>query len=340
MEAVAWIVHPAAGLALALFVSVLFSGRGRQWEAVAFASALLLLLAVLGADWDVHPAAGMLLYYFGSAAYGTWQRRWPALLAALGASVLFMLAGAGWMIYPLAVMVMIWLFTAAFSFVGRGNRSPGGSTPPAALPEHAGGFSFTRHWPSQKGREKVPAAQAQSKVPLSKTAAASDPYTDWMRDSRLPGEARAQLVALNLRTREALTHLCGLGQQGSEAQYSEAQYSEAQYSEAQYSEAQYSEAQYSEAQYLARAIREEYVPTAVNSYLKLPRTRADTDPIEGGKTGRDLLREQLDLLLDAVQSIIDTSLKAGGREMLTHQRFLEDRFGKSAEARQADDLKV
>ena len=54
----------------------------------------------------------------------------------------------------------------------------------------------------------MPASQTQSKVPLSKTASPdTDPYTDWMRDSRLPGEARAQLVALNLRTKEALTHL-------------------------------------------------------------------------------------------------------------------------------------
>ncbi|QFP76763.1 hypothetical protein [Deinococcus sp. AJ005] len=310
MEAIAWIVHPAAGMALALFASVLFSRRGQQWEAVAFASSLLLLLAVLGADWDVHPAAGMLLGYFGSTAFGHWQKRWPALLAALVASGFFMLGGASWMIYPLAIMFMIWLFTAAFSYMGRGSKSVEEGKSPAELPEHAGGFSFGS-WFGEKEKVVVPAAQAQGKVPLSKIAApAPEPYTDWMRDSRLPGEARAQLIALNLRTKEALTHLHGLGQQGSEAEY------------------------------LARAIREEYVPTAVNAYLKLPPTRADTAIIEDGKTGRDLLREQLDLLLDAVQGIIDTTLMAGGREMLTHKRFLEDRFGKSADARNADDLKV
>ncbi|GGO28996.1 hypothetical protein [Deinococcus humi] len=313
MEAVAWIVHPAAGLALGLFASVLFSKRGRQWEAVAFASALLLLLAVLGADWDVHPAAGMLLGYFGSTAFGHWQKRWPALLAALVASGFFMLVGADWMIFPLAVMGLIWLFTAAFSFVGRSDKTQVGAAPkaPAELPEQAGGFSLgswfgagEKHW------ELVTATPAPARVPGPKVAPqpAADPYTEWMRDSRLPGEARAQLVALNLRTKEALTHLHGLDQQGSEAEY------------------------------LARAIREEYVPTAVSAYLKLPRTRADTAPIEGGKTGRDLLREQLDLLLEAVQDILDATLQAGGRELLTHQRFLEDRFGTAAE--KADDLKV
>ncbi|MDV6374919.1 hypothetical protein [Deinococcus arenicola] len=314
MEAIAWIVHPAAGMALVLFASVLFSGRGRQWEAVAFASALLLLLAVLGASWDVHPAAGMLLGYFGSAAYGNWQKRWPALLAALVASGLFMLGGAGWMIYPLAIMGLIWLFAAAASFIGRSEKSFESGQTPAELPEHAGGFSFGSLL-GQKGfgeKEKEAVPVSPGKVPLAKAAAPAetDQYTDWMRDSRLPGEARAQLIALNLRTKEALKHLHELGQQGSEAEY------------------------------LSRAIREEYVPTAVNAYLKLPRTRADTAPIQDGKTGRDLLRGQLDLLLDAVQDILDTTLAAGGREMLTHQRFLQDRFGKSAEAGKADDLKV
>jgi hypothetical protein len=311
MEAVAWIVHPAAGLALGLFASVLFSKRGRQWEAVAFASALLLLLAVLGADWDVHPAAGMLLGYFGSSAFGHWHKRWPALLAALVASGLFMLAGADWMVFPLAIMGLIWLFTAAFSSMGRSGETQEDSRAPAELPEQAGGLPLGSWFGAgEKQREKVTAPHAPARVPTPKAAPqpAADPYTEWMRDSRLPGEARAQLVALNLRTREALTHLHGLGQQGSEAEY------------------------------LARAIREQYVPTAVSAYLKLPRTRADTAPIEGGKTGRDLLREQLDLLLEAVQDILDATLQAGGRELLTHQRFLEDRFGVAAE--KADDLKV
>lgn len=200
LAAVAWIVHPAAGLALGLFSVVLFSRRGQPWTAVAFASALLLLLAVLGAGWVAHPAAGMLLGYFGATAFGHWQRRWPALLAAL--------------------------------------------------------------------------------------------------------------VALNLRIKEALAQLHGLGQQGSESGY------------------------------LARAIREEYVPTAVNGYLKLPSTRADSVPIEGDRTGRDLLREQLDLLLDAVQDILDTTLRAGARELLTHQRFLEDCFGRSADTTPSGELKV
>lgn len=327
MEAVAWIVHPAAGVALGLFASVLFSKRGRPWEAVALAAALLLLLAVLGAGWAVHPAAGMLLGYFASTAFSRRHRRWPALLTALVASGFFMLAGADWLVFPLAVMALIWLTTAGFSLVGRSDGKPDapkGPKTPAELPEHAGGY-WSGLWfgEGERGegeKEVLPAARAGVPVAQAATPPPNDPYTDWLRDSRLPGEARAQLVALNLRTREALTHLQGLDQHGNGAGFSEARY-------------------------LARAIREEYVPTAVGAYLKLPRTRADTVPIEGDRTGRDLLREQLDLLLDAVQGILDATLQAGGRELLTHGRFLEDRFGPATaggktDAGKVDDLKV
>ncbi|MFK7601353.1 hypothetical protein ACI3L1_03980 [Deinococcus sp. SM5_A1] len=46
------------------------------------------------------------------------------------------------------------------------------------------------------------------------------------------------------------------------------------------------------------------------------------------------------MLLDAVQGIIATTLKAGGREMLTQGRCLKDQFGRPADACNADDLKV
>ncbi len=307
-----WVVHPLAGMGLAFFASVLFTRRGRQWPAVALASGALLLLAVLGAGWVVHPAAGMLLGYFGSSAFGHWQRRWAALLTALIASLAFMAGGASWMIFPLTVMGFVWLMTAAFSFMrpaATGRPPADAPHPPAALPQQAGGLPFGG-WSRQ--REKEPVAASRNDVSPAKPAAvpadAADSYTAWLRDDRLPGEARAQLVALNLRTREALAQLRELGQEGGEAGY------------------------------LARAIRDEYVPTAVGAYLRLPRTRADTVALEGGKTGRDLLLEQLELLLNAVQDILDSAFQTGSRELLTHQRFLEDRFQQVSARKKSGDL--
>ncbi|MEF2277852.1 hypothetical protein V3W47_06035 [Deinococcus sp. YIM 134068] len=295
-----WVVHPLAGLALAFYASVIFSPRGREWRLVAVCVVLVGLLAVLGADWIVHPASGMLLGFFGSRAFHKWRRSWPSLLVGLVGALFFMTLGASWLIFPLMVMGMIWLFTAAFQATA-GTRRPGAleSGAVTALPEAAEGLPLGTFGGKGKERELVPvgARPTQAKTqqaPLQEPA----PLATFVRDERLPGEARAQLAALDLRVREALTHLKAVGQEGGETAY------------------------------LARAIRDEYAPTAVQGYLKLPPTLANTQPLEDGKTGRDLLREQLDILLDAVQDILGTALRSGGQELLTHQRFLREKFRK------------
>lgn len=301
LDAFGWVVHPLAGFALALWASVIFSPRGKHAAQVGRAAAVIVLLAVLGADWVVHPAAGMLLGFLGSRAFHRWQTNWPALLVGLIGGVFFMALGATWLMFPLFVMGMIWLSTAAFT-ANAGHRTPGldaGETV-SALPEHAGGLPFGTFGEREalpvpggkrRGHTQPPPPQAPNPAP--------DALAAYVRDERLPGEARAQIAALDLRTREALTHLENLGQQGSEAAY------------------------------LARAVRQEYAPTAVQAYLRLPPTLANVTPLQDGKTGRDLLREQLDLLLNAVQDILGTALRSGGQDLLTHQRFLEEKFRKA-----------
>ncbi|WP_216317925.1 hypothetical protein [Deinococcus aestuarii] len=318
-----WVVHPLAGLALAFWASVIFSGRGRFWQPVALAAGWIVLLAVLGAEWVVHPAAGMLLGFFGSRAFGDWhsprwRRRWPGLLAGLVAGVFFMALGAGWLAFPLSVMGMIWFFTALPTLRATETARLDSAASPAALPEQAGGVPmgyFPGHWSGHaEARAERRAARRQAKrarreqegreevTPTAPPPPVPDPAPSlaaYVHDERLPGEARAQLAALDLRTGEALTHLETAGQGGSEAAY------------------------------LARAIRDEYAPTAVQAYLKLPPTLANVEPLEDGKTGRDLLREQLDLLLGGVQDLLGTALRSGGKELLTHGRFLEDKFRKA-----------
>lgn len=297
-----WIVHPLAGVALAHFASVIFTRRGKQPAHVARAAGILALLAVLGASWVVHPAAGMLLGAFASRAFRRRRDDRPALVAVLLSAGLFMVMGAGWVIFPLAVMTMLALMGGMMA-AGRRDAERDEETPVQALPRQAGGLPLGTFGAEP---EPVPVAQRVAQagaapsnaVQPSPVQSQPDPFTALQLDARLPGEVRAQLVALDLRTREALTHLKAQGQAGSEAEY------------------------------LARTIREQYAPDSVNAYLKLPRTRADVTPIEGSKTGKDLLMDQLDLLLSAVQDILDRTLKAGGQELLTHQRFLEDKFRK------------
>lgn len=293
------LVHTLAGLSLALWASVIYTLRGRDPRAVLAVTAVLVALTLIGAGWLPHPAAGMLLGFFGMRAFHRWRGQWPALLAGLVAAVLFMLLGAWWLIFPLVVMAFAWMVTLMFATLdgSREREEASGEGGPAALPEQAGGFPFG----TRKEPEAVPVGQAAASLPKNTAQPRSpldDPFTALQLEQRLPGEARAQLVALDLRTKEALSHLEKQGQTGSQAAYS------------------------------VRAIRAEYAQASVQAYLNLPRTRADTAPIDGGKTGKDLLIEQLDMLLNAVQDILDGTLKAGGQELLTQQRFLEERFGK------------
>ncbi|GHF30652.1 hypothetical protein HNQ07_000694 [Deinococcus metalli] len=296
-DAVAWIVHPAAGFALAHWASVLYSRLGKNPAFLLRAALILLVLSVLGAGWVLHPAAGMLLGYFGSRAFHRWRQDGTALLAGLLAAALFMVQGATWLIFPLGVMAVVWVFTALSTGAWPGRETTGPSAEPAALPEHAGGLPMM---PTAPGRAEpvMPAAYVPPRRHASAAPDGTDPFTALQLDDRLPGDVRAQLVALDLRTAEALNHLKALGQEGSEGAY------------------------------VARAIRDEYAPASVRAYLNLPRTQADVTPIEGDRTGHDLLREQLDLLLGAVQDILAGALRSGGQDLLTHQRFLREKFGK------------
>ncbi|MCP2013739.1 hypothetical protein L1280_000867 [Deinococcus sp. HSC-46F16] len=304
LEAFAWIVHPLAALTLAHWAFVIFSGRGKHAAEVGRAAAGIALMAVLGADWIVHPAAGMLLGYLGSRGFHRWQRDWRALLVGVLAGLIFMALGADWLVFPLTVMGLIWVFSAPASLwtAGKSPQVIGDARASAALPEQAGGLPLGDL--TSREREAMPVGGAVASANAARRAQEppvpddGDALTALTRDERLPGEARAQLIALDLRTREALRHLDAQGQGASEGAY------------------------------LARAVRREYAPAAAQAYLKLPPTLANTQPLEDSKTGRDLLREQLDLLLEAVAEVLDGALRSGGQELLTHGRFLREKFRK------------
>lgn len=303
MPDLGWVVHVLAAFATANFAATVFSGRARDFALLAMASGLVILTAFLGADWVVHPAAGMLLaFLLGWLDGGTrrWQQQLPMLGVALLSAAAFMVLGAGWLIYPLVVVLIIMGFAFLNNWRSASSMSsvePGQSQ--GALPEQAGGLPFS---PGQAG-EAVPVSVAPASTPAAAKPVAApqvtpaDALTALHHDARLPAEARALLVALDLRTAEVQRALQSQGQTGTEAAYQ------------------------------ARAIREEYAPTAVQAYLKLPRSNADTLPIEGSKTGRDLLCEQLNILLDATQRLLEASARSGGQELLTNGRFLREKFG-------------
>jgi hypothetical protein len=74
-------------------------------------------------------------------------------------------------------------------------------------------------------------------------------------------------------------------------------------------------------------IHDDFAPTAVRGYLALPRATADTQPVQDGKTGAQLLDEQLTLLDGALDDIVAEARTHGADGLLASYRFLQNKFG-------------
>jgi hypothetical protein len=72
----------------------------------------------------------------------------------------------------------------------------------------------------------------------------------------------------------------------------------------------------------------DYLPTALQAYLDLPRSYADRKVVSEGKTSLGLLIEQLDLLADQMDQIADAVHRADTDKLVAHGRFLAEKFGK------------
>ncbi|WP_407538213.1 hypothetical protein Q0M94_08865 [Deinococcus radiomollis] len=343
LDSVSWIVHPLAGMTLAFLASVIFNRQRRQWPVVLGAVGLLLVLSVLGADWVVHPAAGLSIALLASTVFHAWRREWKTVLAAVLALLVFSALGAGWAVFPLMGLGLAWLMKVVFSGelfrAAPQERSAAFlAGTPAALPAQGGGEAFAvgafsvdtvqervtaraerrvqkrvaklerkaerLGLPLRVSLEKSPSEPVAAALPAAIPAPAGG-LLALSRDERLPDDARARLGALHFRCREALDYLKAHGQDGAGPGF------------------------------LLRQIETDYAPEAARAYLKLPPSLAGVTPLQDGKTGRDLLNEQLDLLLSAVADIMKDAAQAGSQHLLAHQRFLKDRF-----ARPNDELKL
>jgi hypothetical protein len=79
--------------------------------------------------------------------------------------------------------------------------------------------------------------------------------------------------------------------------------------------------------YVLVACATDYLPTAVQAYLDLPRGYADHHVVADGKTPLDLLAEQLDLLSNEIDDIVENINAADSGRLLAHGRFLAEKFG-------------
>jgi hypothetical protein len=73
----------------------------------------------------------------------------------------------------------------------------------------------------------------------------------------------------------------------------------------------------------------DYLPTALESYLNLPRAYANRVPVSQGRTARQVLLDQLALLEAKLGEVLEAVAKGDTDRLLAHGRFLEDRFAVS-----------
>lgn len=81
--------------------------------------------------------------------------------------------------------------------------------------------------------------------------------------------------------------------------------------------------------YAVVATATQYLPEAVTGYLRLPRDWADTRPLDGQKTALMILIDQLELLAATMDKIFDAANRADAQALITHGRFLQEKFGHS-----------
>lgn len=70
----------------------------------------------------------------------------------------------------------------------------------------------------------------------------------------------------------------------------------------------------------------DYLPTALQNYLNLPPAFANIHPVKDGKTARQLLGEQLDLLDQEMKEIVTDMSRDDSQKLVVHGRFLQDKF--------------
>jgi hypothetical protein len=86
--------------------------------------------------------------------------------------------------------------------------------------------------------------------------------------------------------------------------------------------------------YSVVATATDYLPEAVGGYLRLPRDWADTRPIDGRKTALMVLIEQLELLGVTMDKILDAANRSDAQALIAHGKFLDAKFGHSADGGQ------
>ena len=82
--------------------------------------------------------------------------------------------------------------------------------------------------------------------------------------------------------------------------------------------------------YAVRQTAMTYLPEALSKYMSLPRAYAERQIVQDGKTSHDILLEQLTLMETKVHEVADSVIERTSQRLVTHGRFIADRFGESS----------
>jgi hypothetical protein len=78
--------------------------------------------------------------------------------------------------------------------------------------------------------------------------------------------------------------------------------------------------------YLIERTARDYLPAAVDAYLRLPADYVSAQPASRGRSALQVLVEELDLLDDEMRRIAELVHRTDMDRLLAHRRFLVDRF--------------
>lgn len=283
-------------------------GRSRDLAPLVVAGVLLFaMMNIFGLDWLAHPVAGLGLAWYASLVF---RRRLPLqrIALALGLLGLAAVSGAHWVVYPLGGLTLAWFATllfrgpTAFSSSWTSVRPELTSGSAAPLPDLDDVRERVR--PARRERRRDRREREEVAVSAAPPPPIGEDYATPLDQllnahlARLPEEARVRLADLGRRVRAVQGDLERRGELGGETRF------------------------------LLRQTATDYAPGAVNAYLRLPPSVANVTPLADGKTGKDLLIGQLDLLLSAVEAASTDVAQSAGQDLLAHGRFLEDKFGK------------
>jgi len=80
----------------------------------------------------------------------------------------------------------------------------------------------------------------------------------------------------------------------------------------------------------------DYLPTALEGYLRLPRAYANRVVVDNGRTAQAILLDELGTLEREMRAIVAELARGDTDRLLAHERFLADRFGSRSELRLPD----